>query len=101
MSTFLDNAPAWPRLLEEMLIKALQLVYEADKKSVETPWFILGGKVIFDTIRQGKLGSLLKRNIENLTESETLMDALRREMAGCQLLITSITLHLNLHTALN
>lgn len=51
----------------------------------------LVGEVIFDIIRQGKMDSLLNRNIEALTQSDRFLDGLTRRVSGCQSLITLMT----------
>lgn len=57
-------------------IEALQVEYDAAKEEIETALYNLIGKSIVDTIQQGRMESLLTRNIQALTQPNRVMDAL-------------------------
>lgn len=86
-STPLSSAPVLTELLEDTLIHAAQVGYEATETRVRTLLFNLVGEVIVDTIQKGKMDSLLMRNIDTLTQSERLIDASTLSVAECQRMV--------------
>lgn len=54
-------------LVEDTVIKALHVAYDAAMEKVEIPFFNLVSEVIIDINQQGKKDSLLMTNIEALT----------------------------------
>lgn len=55
------------------------------------------GEFIVDIIKQGKIEKLLMKNTNALTPSDRDMGTSMRQVAGCQLLITPMTAHVNCH----
>lgn len=82
-STSQRKDPLLTRLVEDTIIEALQVAYEADKETVKTPLLNLVRNVIVETIQQEKMGSVLMRNIEALTLSDGLLAPLARRASGC------------------
>lgn len=64
MSTAQSNAPVLEKVMEEILISALQVGYKAAKEGVKAPLFNVEGEVIDDTIMKGRMYTLLMRNID-------------------------------------
>lgn len=60
---------------------------------MKNPSIRFGGEVIVDIFWQGRMDSMLMRNIEALSESYRFMDALTRRVTRCQLLISPMKVH--------
>lgn len=89
-STFPPNAPELAEPVEEKLIDVLQVEFHAAKKQVKTSLFHLVGEGTGDRIPWGKMHLLLMRIIDQLTQSEKVMDALFRGLGGCRSLLTLV-----------
>lgn len=94
-STSHRNIRVLKNLLEASLIEALQVRYDAAKEDVMNHLFNLVGKVIVEIIQQRKMNSLLMWNIESLTQSCRLMNALPLQMARDKSVITPMTAHVS------
>lgn len=57
-------------LVEELLIEALHVGYDARMEWAKTPLFNLVGEFIVEISQQENMDSLLIRDIEELTESD-------------------------------
>lgn len=84
-------------LLEDTLIVALEVRYVGVKEGVETPLLYVVQEVIVDILQHGKAALLLKMIIQAFTQSERNMDALMRQVSGCQTLIIQLTSHVKHH----
>lgn len=77
-STSQCNALFLAELVEDKLVEAPQALYDASKEGVKTPLFNL----FVDIVQQGKMDSMVMRNIGALIQSDRNMDALSGQIAG-------------------
>lgn len=71
--------------------------YDAGKEGLKTPCSSLVGEVIVDIVYQRKIDWLLMRSIETLIQYERLLNILMSGVAGCQLVIPPMTVHMKPH----
>lgn len=74
--------PVLKELAEDMLIEAVQVVYEAPKDGIKTPLFNVIEDIIVEIIQKGMMNSPLMRSLESLTQSVRIRDALMQRVAG-------------------
>lgn len=63
------------------------------KEEVKTRFFNLWGKFIVGNFQQGKIGLMLVKNINIISQSKKSMDAYKVEVAGCQSLIAPMAVY--------
>lgn len=96
-STSHGNDHLLTRLVEDTIIKVLQVGYDSAKERVKPFLFNLVGEFIADIMQQRKMKSLLMKNIEALTKSDRYMKSLKRRVVEWQSLITPMMAYVKCH----
>lgn len=79
------------------LMNDLVAGYDVTKEGVESLLVNLVGGSIVDINDEGKMDSMRIRNFDTFTQCECFMDNLTRQVAGCQLLIPAMLVHVKNH----